>query len=236
MPRQVVILFGPPGAGKGTQSELLSEKLGLHLFETSKILERKFKEAENLSADSLERIVEIEGEKFDALNELKNWKNGKLCSPPWVTQLVIKEINKLFKEGENLVLAGSPRTIYEVERVIPTIESLYGKENIKVILLQITPEQTIFRNSHRKICELMRHSILFSKETEDLSFCPLDGSKLIKRKDLDDPDRIKVRIKEYTERTLPMIDYFEKNKFQINEVNGEQTVAEVFAEILRAAK
>ena len=41
--KQVIILFGPPGAGKGTQSELLSEKMGLYLFETSKILEREFK-------------------------------------------------------------------------------------------------------------------------------------------------------------------------------------------------
>jgi adenylate kinase len=232
--KKAVILFGAPGAGKGTQSELLSNKLGLYYFETSKILEREFKTAENLSAG--ERTVEVEGEKFDVLKEKKLWQDGILCSPPYVTQLVIKEIKKLFEEGESLVLAGSPRTMYEVERVMPALEKLYGKENIKIVLIEVSAEETIFRNSHRKICELMRHSILFNKETENLTICPLDGSELVKRKDLDEPETIKVRIKEYNERTLPMTEWFEENKFKVNKINGGQSVADVFKDILEAVK
>lgn len=234
--KQVIVIFGPPGAGKGTQAELLSEKLNLYLFETSKILEREFKEAENFPENEKERFIEIDGQKFDILKEKENWKNGILCSPPYVTYLVINEIRDLFKNGKNLVLAGSPRTIYEVEREIPVMEELYGKENIRVILLEIKPEETIFRNSNRKICELMRHSILFNKETENLTVCPLDGSKLIRRKGLDDPETIKVRIKEYTDRTFPMIEYFKKNNIKIKKVNGEQPVADVFKDILDAIK
>jgi len=56
----------------------------------------------------------------------------------------------------------------------------------------------------------MRHSILFNDETKDLTICPLDGSKLVKREGLDDPKTIKVRLKEYAERTYPIFDYFEK--------------------------
>ena len=74
--KKVVILFGPPGAGKGTQSELLAEKMGLYLFETSKILERKFKEAEE--SPEKERFITIEGEKFDVFNEKELWKSGTL--------------------------------------------------------------------------------------------------------------------------------------------------------------
>lgn len=232
MQKQAIILFGPPGSGKGTQAELLSDKLGLYLFETSKILERKFKEAENPK----ERFVEIDGKKFDVLEEKKLWETGALCSPPYVTQLVINEVKNLFDEGKNLVLSGSPRTIYEVEKEMPVLAELYKKENIKIILLEIKPETTIFRNSHRKICELMRHSILSDKETENLTICPLDGSKLVKRKDLDDPETIKVRIKEYEERTLPMVEYFEKNDFKVEKINGEQSVADVFEDILAAIK
>lgn len=232
MQKQAIILFGPPGSGKGTQAELLSDKLGLYLFETSKILERKFKEAENPK----ERFVEIDGKKFDVLEEKKLWETGALCSPPYVTQLVINEVKNLFDEGKNLVLSGSPRTIYEVEKEMPVLAELYKKENIKIILLEIKPETTIFRNSHRKICELMRHSILSDKETENLTICPLDGSKLVKRKDLDDPETIKVRIKEYEERTLPMVEYFEKNYFKVEKINGEQSVADVFEDILAAIK
>ncbi|MEK7658723.1 MAG: nucleoside monophosphate kinase [Patescibacteria group bacterium] len=231
--KQVIIIFGPPGAGKGTQSELLSEKLGLYLFETSKILEKKFKEAENLSENAKERFIKADGEKFDILKEKEKWGSGELNSPPFVTQLVKEKINNIFEEGNNIIFSGSPRTLYEAERVIPLLEKLYGKENIKVVLLEITAETTIFRNSHRKICELMRHSILFNKETENLTICPLDGSKLVKRKDLDDEETIKVRIKEYNERTLPMVEYFEKNNIKINKINGEQFVADVHKDILK---
>ena len=65
MKKQLIILFGPPGAGKGTQSELLSDKLGLYLFETSKILEEKFREA-----DSKERFIKSIKEQ-EILNKLK---------------------------------------------------------------------------------------------------------------------------------------------------------------------
>src|SRR3989344_5058824 len=105
MDKKVIILFGPPGAGKGTQSELLSEKMGLYLFETSKILEREFKRAEKMPEDAPERFVEFEGEKFDVLNEKEIWKRGELCSPPWVTYLCMREFKRLFDDGDNLVIS-----------------------------------------------------------------------------------------------------------------------------------
>ena len=164
--KQVIIIFGPPGAGKGTQSELLSSKTGSYLFETSRILEREFERAEHLSEDSPKRFIDFDGQKFDILNEKVLWKSGALCSPPFVTYLVIEEIKKLFEEGKSLILAGSPRTLYEGQKVMPFIENLYGKENIKTVLVEISPEVTTFRNTHRRICQLIRHSILFNAETD----------------------------------------------------------------------
>lgn len=236
MNKQIIIIFGPPGAGKGTQAGLLSDKLGFYSFETSKILEKKFKEAENLTENSQERFIEFEGQKFDILNEKKIWLEGVLCSPPFVTYLVQQEIKKLFDEGKSLIFSGSPRTLYEAERVIPFLKNLYGEENIKTILLEIKPEETIYRNSNRRICELMRHSILHNKETEKLTICPIDGSKLIKRKGLDDPETIKVRLKEYKERTFPIFDYLKSKGMDIKKVNGEQSVADVHKDILSAMK
>ena len=233
MSKQVIILFWPPGAGKGTQSELLSEKMGLYLFETSKILEKEFKKAEDMPGDSPERFVEIEGEKFDVLNEKEIWKKGELCSPPWVTYLTMKEFKRLHDDGDNLIIAGSPRTVYEAEREMPLLAELYGKEHIKIVLIEISADVTVFRNTHRKICELMRHSILFNKETETLTICPLDGSKLMKRKDLDDPETIKTRLEQYKARTLPLFNYFKENNFNVHKINGEGSVAKVHEEILR---
>lgn len=228
--KQVIIIFGAPGAGKGTQASLLSEKLGFYHLESSKVLERCFKNEDK------DKVFNVEGKDYNVGEEIENWKNGILTSPPFVTFLMMQEFKKLADQNESFILSGSPRTIYEVEKEIPVLSEIYGKENIKVVLLEISAETTIFRNSRRKICELMRHSILFNKETESLSICPLDGSKLVKRKDLDDEETIKVRIKEYNERTLPMIEYFEKNGIEIKRINGEKSVADVYESVLNSLK
>ncbi len=234
MSKQVIILFGPPGAGKGTQSELLSEEMGLFSLESSKVIEREFRKAEKLTKDSPERFVECFGEKFDIFVEMENWKTGTLNSPPWVTALLMKEIRQIFNEGENLLMSGCPRTVYEAEKEMPLLVELYGKENIHIVLIEISPETTAHRNSKRKICELMRHSILHNEETEKLTLCPLDGSKLVKRAGLDDLETIKTRLMQYKERTLPLFEYFQQHDFKIRKVDGENSVAQVHTEILKA--
>ncbi|MSU60505.1 MAG: hypothetical protein EXS52_01130 [Candidatus Staskawiczbacteria bacterium] len=234
MHKKVIILFGPPGAGKGTQSELLSEKIGLYLFETSKMLEREFRKAEEMPVDAPERFVEVDGEKFDVLNEKEIWKKGELCSPPWVTYLTLTELQRLHDEGDNIIMSGSPRTVYEAEREMPLLAKLYGKENIKICMIEISAEVTVFRNTHRKICELMRHSILFNDETKNLTICPLDGSALVARKDLDDPETIKIRLEQYKGRTMPLFDYFKKSGLSVEKINGEGSVAKVHSEILKS--
>ena len=180
-----------------------------------------------------DRFVEVEGQKYDVLNEQEIWKRGELCSPPWVTYLTAKELQRLHDDGDNIIMSGSPRTVYEAEREMPLLANLYGKENIKIVLIEISAEVTVFRNTHRKICELMRHSILFNDETKILTICPLDGSVLMNRKDLDDPETIKTRLVQYKERTLPLFDYFQDNNFNIHKISGEGSVAEVHGKILK---
>jgi adenylate kinase len=226
---KVIILMGPPGSGKGTQAELLAERLNLFHLETSKILEEKFKE-------KTKGEILIEGKKYSFSKEKKLWEEGKLCSPPFVTYLIIKKIEELKKARKNLILSGSPRTLYEAEKVIPVLEKLYGKKNIICFFLEISPEETIFRNSHRRICELMRHPILYLKENAKLKRCPLDGSRLIKRGRLDKLETIKVRLKEYKERTLPVIDYLKKRKIKVKRINGSPPPAIVFENILKKLK
>lgn len=227
--KQIIILLGAPGSGKGTQASLLCEKFNLHYFETSRVLEKSFK---SLDAD---KEIEIEGEMYSPTRERKeNWETGNLCSPPFVTVLVKNKIKELHQEGKNILFAGSPRTQYEVERVMPLLEELYGKQNIKTVVIDVAAEATIFRNTHRRICELMRHSILYSRETEALEHCPIDGSKLLKRAKLDDPESIKIRIEEYENRTLPVIDYLKEHGFKVGRVNGEKPVADVYGDILKA--
>jgi adenylate kinase len=129
-------------------------------------------------------------------------------------------------------MSGSPRVVSEGKRLIPLLKKLYGPKNIAVIVLKLTPKETLWRNTHRRECELMTHSILYTKETEKLTKCPLDGSRLIFRKD-DKPEIIKTRLKEYKEKTLPVIKLFKKQGLKVKEINGEQSVADVFKDILK---
>ncbi len=225
---QVIILFGPPGAGKGTQAELLSGKLNLYYLETSKLIEASVMQAKK------GEFLKAGGKKYYLLNEKKLWETGILCSPPFVSHLVKNKIKKLFNEGRSILIAGSPRTLFEGKDQMPLLKKLYGANNIKIVLIRLTPQQTIWRNSHRRICGLMRHPILTAKETLKLKYCPLDGSRLARRRGLDDPATIKVRLREYKDRTLPLAAYFKQQGFRVRVVRGEKSPEAVFKMILSA--
>ena len=98
--------------------------------------------------------------------------------------------------------------------------------------MDISPKETVFRNSHRRLCQLMRHPVLYNKETKNLKNCMLDGSKLVTRKGLDDVDTIKIRLNQYKERTLPVIDILKEQGISVKKINGEKSPADVFKTIL----
>jgi len=223
----VIIIMGPPGSGKGTQAFLLAEKFNLYRLETSKIIEK------NLLNIKKNDFVVVSGKKYSLFKEKKLRQSGKWMDPPLITVWVKNKIRELVKEGKGIALDGSPKTLYEGKELTPLLKKLYGASNIKIILIKQRPEVSIWRNSKRRICELMRHSILYTKETAKLKTCPLDGSKLVSRED-SDPEVIRGKLKEFKERTLPLVDYFKKEGFKINEVDGEKSVSDVFNDILKA--
>lgn len=223
----VLILIGPPGSGKGTQAGLLAEKFELFHLETVRVIEPII-----MNAKKGDFLV-VKGKKYDLLKEKKSWETGKLWSTALVLRILKDKIKILAKQEQNLIMTGSPRTVYEGEELISLLEKLYGRSNIKILLFELSVQQSIWRNSHRKICELMRHPILYTKETEKLNFCPLDGSRLVKRGVLDTPDVIKERFKVYEQQTFPLIEYFKKSGFKVIKINGEQSVSDVFSNILK---
>lgn len=209
----VIIILGPPGSGKGTQAGLLERELDIFHLETSEVIERKLKRVKKGD------YVVVEGKKYFLEEEKKKREEGELMSSPLITFWVMKEIERLYKEEKGIVFSGSPRTLYEAEKLIPLIEKLYSKKYIRVIFIKLSAKDSIWRNSHRRTCELMRHPIIYNKETKNLKHCPLDGSKLIRRVD-DKPEIIKFRLKEYKKRTKPVIDYLKKRHFKVIEING----------------
>ncbi len=224
--KQVIIIIGPPGSGKGTQASLLSDKLGFYYLETSKIIERKIMSAK-------EGEVEIvDGQEYSFTEEKRKWETGELNSLPLVSFWVKQRIQELAQEGESIIFAGSPRSLLEAKQITPLIEELYGKDNIKIVLFELEAKESIWRNTHRRICELIRHPVLFNKETEKLTMCPLDGSKLLKREKLDNPEIIKKRLEVYKEETLPVIDYFKQRGLNVSVVDASPAPAEIFKKVL----
>ncbi|MFH0987394.1 MAG: nucleoside monophosphate kinase [Patescibacteria group bacterium] len=225
----IIIVNGPPGSGKGTQAALLAERLNLFPLETSEIIEK------NLFDIKKGDFVKVNGKKYLLLEEKKLRQSGKWMSPPLIAFWLKNKIKELAKEGKGIIFSGSPKTLYEAKELIPLIKKLYGVSNIKAILIEQKLEVSIWRNSRRRICELMRHSILHSKETSRLKKCPFDGSKLIRRED-SEPSVVKNKFKEFEERTIPAMDYIRKEKIEVKKVNGEQSVADVFEDILKTIK
>lgn len=216
--KQVVIFIAPTGAGKGTQSDILAEKFGFVHLETSKIIEAKF-----ATADPNDEQIKA---------EKQNFLSGKLVTPEVVTAWVIEAIRDLAKKDKSIVFSGSFRTLYEAGEEIPVVEELYGKDNIKILYITLSEEESVRRNSNRRICKANRHPIPDLPKFKDLKTCPQDGSELVKR-DLDTPEVARIRYREYLNRTTPVLELLKNKGYNIIEISGEQGIENVSEDILR---
>ena len=222
-----ISMIGPPGSGKGTQAELLAAKLKLHPFETSFVLEESWANAKE------EDYIEVNNEKFYLLNEKKLFDEGVLCSPPFVAFIVEKKIKELAGQNKNILFSGSPRTIYDGKKIMPLLIDLYGINNILILKLKVSDKESIWRNTRRRLCSKCRYPVPFTEETQKLKECLECGGKLVTRT-LDKEDVIKIRLKQYEERTHPLFKYFKEIGIIIKEINGEQSIENVHKDILKA--
>lgn len=225
MQKQAVILYGPPGAGKGTQAELLARRYGFVHFDTGHFLENIL-HASGVSRDPVLR------------RERMNFDTGKLNDPAWVLKVATEEVKKVGTAGYSIVFSGSPRTLHEAfgqkrtEGLIATLLKFYGKRNIHPIWLNIRPTTTLRRNRARKLCAVCGLPKLGKAE---ISHCPFCEGPLYTRT-LDDPKVIQERLKEFRGRTYPILQEFEKRGIDVKKVNGEPAPYKVFASLLKVLK
>jgi adenylate kinase len=212
-----VLLIGPPGAGKDTQAGLLSLELGLLEIKTSKIIEKKFAEA-----DPNDAVIQ---------EQKKRKASGELVKPDLVLNWCLEEMKNIQSTGKGIVTSGSPRTLLEAEGELPVLKELYGETGLKIIYINVSAEESVKRNSFRRVCEQNGHPIPNFPEYEGLAACPQDGSPIISRVD-DAPETIKKRYQVYVTETKPILDFLTQKGYNVITIDGEQSIEDVHRSIL----
>ncbi len=218
--RIAIVIYGPPGSGKGTQADLLADMFGLVHFDTGRFMEAVFRDPKRQKEKTIQR-------------EKKLFDQGILMTPIFILREVSKGVQQIAKAGRGIVFSGSPRTMYEAEGLVPILEKLYRKSNVFFIRLDVDPKHSLERNSKRLLCSFC-HSALLTKyyPSKNPKHCPVCGGSFYKRS-LDNKKVIPRRLEEYKNRTEPIFGYVKKRGHHIFSVDGRPEPYKVFQHIER---
>ncbi len=207
-----LILLGPPGAGKGTQAKLLTERLGLPQISTGDMLREAVREGTEL------------GKKAKAFMD-----TGGLVTD----DLVIGIIRERTARGDcrnGYILDGFPRTIPQAE-ALDGMLTAQGTAIDRVVSLTVPTEELVERSAGRRSCPAcgaMFHVTARPPKVDGV--CDACGGALVIRVD-DQPDTVRERQRVYGEKTAPLIGYYRK-KGALLEVEGLGSVEEILGRII----
>ena len=204
-----LILLGAPGAGKGTQAEILCKELNIPTISTGNILRAAIKNGTPT------------GLKAKAFMD-----EGKLVPD----EVIIGIINDRLAEEDcanGYILDGVPRTIAQAEAMEKA-----GIVFDHVISIEIADETIVNRMGNRRVCEdcgASYHLVAVPPKTSGI--CDKCGGKLVQRKD-DAPETVKARLEVYHKETEPLKDFYAERGL-LRSVDDRPTVAETSEGILR---
>lgn len=203
-----IILLGPPGAGKGTQAKLISEKFDIPHISTGDIFRKNISEKTPLGVKA------------------KEYMDKGLLVPDELTIDIVND--RLTKDDckKGFLLDGFPRTVKQAE----ALEDFLSERNESIdtaLLIEVPSEYILDRMTGRRVCPSCGASyhIKFNPPKVD-GICDLCGSKIIQRKD-DTAETVKERIDVYEKQTQPLVDFY-RAKDQLFVVDGTQLIDTVF--------
>lgn len=205
-----LIIFGPPGVGKGTLSDMLSDKLKIPHISTGDIFRNEIKSGNS---------------------ELIQYVEKGLLVPDMVVNKIVENALKQENCKNGFILDGYPRTIDQAEFLENVLWKL--KKGIGLVLNLTAPEEDIIeRMAARRNCgkcSAVYNLITMKPRKKDV--CDNCGSVLVQRKD-DEPETVKKRINVYLQETSPLVDYYKKKKLLVG-IDASKKPKEVFNEAFR---
>jgi adenylate kinase len=215
-----IILLGAPGVGKGTQAELLCERLGACHLSTGDV----FRAAKCACEDELSPAMQ---------NALDYMKRGELVPDETVLNMVGERLRCLQCSG-GFLLDGFPRTVAQAK----ALEQLLDNHGIKltaVLNYDLPIEQIVARISGRRTCancKAVYH--LASKPPKAADLCDNCGGKLFQRED-DRPEAVKVRMEAYENSTRPLIQFYKSRKL-LRTIPAEGAPEEIYQRTFQTAQ
>ena len=206
-----IVMLGAPGAGKGTQAKMISEKYGIPHISTGDIFRANIKEGTEL------------GKKAKAYMD-----EGKLVPDELTCDLVVDRIAQDDAQ-KGYVLDGFPRTIPQAEALTNALNER-GEKLDFAIDVEVPDENIVNRMGGRRAClkcGATYHVVFAAPKTEGI--CDVCGEKLVLRDD-DKPETVQKRLNVYHEQTQPLIDYYTAQGV-LKTVDGTKDLDEVFGQI-----
>mgnify|MGYP001616815845 CR=1 FL=1 len=205
-----LIIFGPPGVGKGTLSDMLAEKYKIPHISTGDIFRDEIKSGNS---------------------ELIQYVEKGLLVPDMVVNKIVEKALKQENCKNGFILDGYPRTIDQAEFLENVLWKL--KKKIDLVLNLVADEETIVeRSTQRRMCSkcgALYNLVTMKPKKKDT--CNKCGGTLVMRKD-DEPETVRKRVQVYQEETEPLVDYYKKKKLLVD-IDASPKPKEVFNSVVK---